>query len=134
MNNLTKWIVIGVVAVLAGFMLFGQDSKPRKTISVEEAHAMLAKDSTIVVLDVRTPEEYTGSLGHIEASVLIPVQELKSRVGELEKYKGKTIFAVCRTGNRSGKACDLLSKQGFAVVNVDGGMTKWNEKNFPVAK
>jgi rhodanese-related sulfurtransferase len=118
--------------VVGGTILFCQGH--RNAVSVEEAHQLIARDSTIIVLDVRTPEEYTGPLGHIDKSVLIPVQELEKRLGELEQYKDKRILAICRTGRRSATATDLLTKHGFDAYNVEGGMQQWNEKGLPVVK
>ncbi|MEK7671532.1 MAG: rhodanese-like domain-containing protein, partial [Bacteroidota bacterium] len=82
----------------------------------------------------RTPEEYTGELGHIDHSLLLPVQELEKRIGELERYKGITILAVCRTGRRSAKATEILTKSGFKAISVEGGMVKWNDMKFPVVR
>ncbi len=128
-------IGIPLLAAVAGILLFAQTSNDKNNaVSVEEARKIIAADSTVLVLDVRTPEEYTGQLGHIDHALLIPVQELEKRIGELEEYKGKTVLAVCRTGRRSGSATDLLKEKGFTVKNVEGGMVKWNEENLPVVK
>lgn len=104
------------------------------TVSVEEAHRLITTDSSVVVLDVRTPEEFTGNLGHISGAVLLPVQELQQRLAELEKYKEKTILAICRTGRRSAKAVKILTEAGFKACNVEGGMVRWNEKGLPSVK
>lgn len=85
---------------------------------------MIAQDSTVVVLDVRTREEYGSATGHLQRSLLIPVQELEQRIEELAPYKERKIIAYCRTGKRSGKAADLLAKHGFTVLNMEGGITK----------
>ncbi len=104
-----------------------------KQISPEELHARIARgDSTLVLLDVRTPEEYFGETGHLERSLLIPVQELKARMPELEGYRGKIIVAYCRTGRRSSQAADMLRAEGFSVLNLTGGITSWSERMLPV--
>ncbi len=103
-------------------------------IPVEEAQKLIASDTSIVVLDVRTPGEYHGNLGHIRNSILIPVQQLESRMNELEQYKERKIVVVCRTDNRSGVARDMLTKQGFTAVNILGGMVKWNSKGYAVER
>ncbi len=119
--------------VVFGVVLFGQSSN-KKAVSVEEAQAMIVKDSSVVILDVRTPAEYTGELGHVKHSILIPIHELEHRLGELDSCKGKTILAICRTGRRSGNATDILATHGFKVLNVEGGMVQWNAKQLPVEK
>lgn len=79
-----------------------------------------------VMIDVRTPGEYIGPLGHIEGSMLIPLHELENRLHELEKYKSEKIVMICRSGNRSGTATALLIRHGFKARNMIGGMIKWN--------
>ena len=121
------------VLVVLGVVLFGQSGN-KKAVSVEDAQAMIVKDSSVVILDVRTPAEYTGELGHVKHSILIPIQELEQRLGELDSCKDKTILAICRTGRRSGNATEILGTRGFKVLNVEGGMVQWNAKQLPVEK
>lgn len=127
-------IAIILLVAVVGIVLFVQSSKGKGVVSVDEARKIIAEDSTVLILDVRTSEEYSGELGHIDHALLIPVQELETRIGELEVYKGKMILAVCRTGRRSGTATELLTKKGFRVKNVAGGMVKWNVEKLPVVK
>ena len=87
-------------------------------------------DNETVVLDVRTEEEYYGPLGHINGSILIPINELEDRIDELNDYKENTIYVVCRSGNRSEFGKDILNENNFTAVNVDGGMLDWKaDKN-----
>jgi rhodanese-related sulfurtransferase len=108
-----------------------QDGR-RETISARETYELVQKDSSVVILDVRTPEEFYGSSGHVEGSILIPVQELDQRVEELAQYKDRTIIAVCRSGNRSGHATAFLNEKGFRAMNMVGGMIKWRAEQLPV--
>ncbi|MBC8346479.1 MAG: rhodanese-like domain-containing protein [Candidatus Marinimicrobia bacterium] len=78
------------------------------------------------MVDVRTPGEYDGKLGHIDGAILIPLNELPQRLNELEDYKSEEIIMVCRSGNRSGKATKLLINNGFNAKNMVGGMIRWN--------
>lgn len=122
------------LGAIAGTILFSQVAERKKAVSVEEAEHLIAHDSTVIVLDVRTPEEYTGPLGHIDHSLLIPLQTLEGRIGELEQYKSKRILAICRTGRRSATATEILTKHGFEAYNVEGGMVRWNEKGYRTVK
>jgi len=107
----TPIALIAVAAVLLlGWFLFGAGSIA--ALTPEEAQQMAAADSSVVLLDVRIPQEFSSDTGHLEGAILIPVQELEERVNELAPYKDKTIIAYCRTGNRSGKATALLQTQG----------------------
>lgn len=86
-----------------------------------------------LLLDVRQPEEYTGPLGHVPGATLIPLGELSSRLGEIDEYKDKTVIAICKSGGRSAKACEILINAGFAsVLNLAGGTQSWNQKGFAV--
>ena len=54
----------------------------------------------------------------------------KDRIDELNDYKENTIYVVCRSGNRSGFGKDILNKNNFTAINVDGGMLDWKtDKN-----
>jgi rhodanese-related sulfurtransferase len=64
--------------------------------------------------------------------LFIPVQELKERVGELERFRDKTVIAYCRSGNRSGVAAEILGKHGYTAVNMEGGILQWKKENLPV--
>ncbi len=75
-----------------------------------------------LLLDVRTPMENAAQA--IEGSYLIPVQELGTRVHELPK--DKEIVVYCRIGNRSAYACAWLSRLGYRVKNLEGGIVLWN--------
>ncbi|MBI3585509.1 MAG: rhodanese-like domain-containing protein [Ignavibacteriales bacterium] len=103
-------------------------------MTVTQVREMIEKDSSVVLLDVRTPIEWRNESGHLKDAILIPVQELEARVKELAPYKHKTIIAYCRSGNRSGTATKFLDAQGFNVFNMEGGMIQWNTEKFPVVK
>lgn len=111
-----------------------------KGVRPKEAYDMINNDTNIVVLDVRTPAEYQSKTGHLwyneagqkKKAILIPVQELQSRLKELEPYKDKTVIAYCRTGNRSGVAAQFLERMGYRVFNLLGGIVQWQAEGLPV--
>jgi len=85
----------------------------------------------ILVLDVRTAEDFIGEQGHIPQAVNIAVEELPQRIDELAERTEKPIAIVCRTDRRSAKAAQILGRNGFADVHVvKGGMTLWNENKY----
>lgn len=75
-----------------------------------------------LLLDVRTQEEF--SQGYIEGAMLIPVDELSSRLDEIEAYKDKPVLVYCRSGNRSVTASNILIENGF--TNVHNLLTGYN--------
>ncbi len=111
---------------LAIFLLMGcAKTEFSDVITMEEFKSSVLADDTIV-LDVRTEEEFYGPLGHIEGATLIPIDELTDRMSELSFVKDKTIYVVCRSGNRSGRGKDILNANNFTAVNVNGGMLAWD--------
>ena len=138
-NVLIGALLIGVLSVL-GFNIAAQDELSKKdqsdgsdvtivnqvpSITVAGVRARMARGKPFI-LDVRTIPEYEGPLGHIEGAKLIPVQELDSRLEELEPYRDQEIIVVCRSGNRSRRATKLLNSYGFNAINMLGGMKAWN--------
>jgi rhodanese-related sulfurtransferase len=121
----------GVIILVGGYLVAQQLNTGARMTPVEVQKAV-ENDSTVVVLDVRTPAEFTGELGHIKGALLIPVQELEQRIGELDQYKKQRIITVCRSGHRSAQAAALLKANGFDVVDMAGGMSRWNADHLPV--
>ncbi len=120
-----------IVLVVIGLIL-AQRGRGFDTISAEEAHERLARDTTMVVLDVRREDEFSGETGHLPRAILIPFEDLERRVGELEPYKHRPLLVYCRSGRRSANASEFLSHQGFSPLNLDGGILRWSERGFPV--
>ena len=71
----------------------------------------------MTLLDTRTVWEYTQ--GHIDGFANIPVDELRERLGELDK--SKPVYVICQSGLRSYIACRILSGSGFECYNFSGG-------------
>lgn len=104
-------------------------------LSVQEVNALLQTSKEILLIDVRTAEEYNGHLGHIAGSTLKPVQEIEKWVGEIDRDTAETIVFICRSGNRSGRAAEFFQDKGYKnLVNMTGGMLAWNKANLPTEK
>jgi phage shock protein E len=86
------------------------------------ARGAAALPDNAVVLDVRNPDEWDA--GHLEKSTLIPLPELATRLGDVEKLTGgdksRPIVVVCRSGTRAGRAKELLAQQGYTNVTNGG--------------
>lgn len=106
-----------------------QRDAPAPSITVEHLRAQIDSDSTVLVLDVRTPEEYYGPLWHIEGALLIPIQEIEDRMEELSEYHNEEIYVICRSGGRSSIVTRMLLETGHKATNVEGGMEAWNRMN-----
>ncbi|MDH5612074.1 MAG: VTT domain-containing protein [Gammaproteobacteria bacterium] len=101
-------------------------------LAVDELKQRLDSDEEVLLLDVRTAEDYVGEQGHIAGSKLIPLEELEYRLEEIGDYLEKPVVTICRTDRKSAKAAQLLAQHGFADVHVAKmGMTDWIKKNYP---
>jgi phage shock protein E len=92
-----------------------------KNINACELRDKMDRKEDFLLLDVRTPQENASY--SIAGSYLLPVQELSTRVGELPK--NKEIVVYCRIGNRSAFAASYLSRLGYTVKNLEGGILSW---------
>lgn len=124
--NKIKTLITIVFLFLSSFACAQQDQS--NSITMEQFKEKLKSDKDLIVLDVRTAEELAGPLGKIENAINIPVQVLEQRVDELEKYKDKEIFVICRTQNRSPIGASILTAKGYKAKYVLGGMTVYNQK------
>lgn len=104
-----------------------QDEKATiKEINISEAHELINNNDTLVIVDVRTPEEYNG--GHIEKAINIDFynSDFENNLRTLDKNLPYLIY--CRSGNRSNMAKDIFQQMGFGeVYELDGGYNLWQE-------
>ena len=98
-----------------------------------EGFAALTKQADVVILDVRTAEEYAE--GHIEGAILI--DQKKDDFESLAKQqltKDKHIAVYCRSGRRSANAAGRLAAMGYKCTNLKGGIMAWQEAKMPITK
>ena len=102
-----------------------------RELDPKEYQAEFATKDNAVLLDVRTPEEYEE--GHIEGAKLININD-PSFIAEVDKLdKDKTYYINCRSGARSGRACQYMASKGFGeLINLRGGIIAWGENELPV--
>lgn len=124
-------IPVGVeapVCEVLGTLKAGLDNIEVKRLSAKDLKILLEGKQPPIVLDVRGEDEYTGELGHILGSKLLPLGELQKRINEVNKFTKRGIVTVCRRGERSRNAAALLIKNGIEnVTTLEGGMERWNE-------
>ncbi|HEU4374997.1 MAG TPA: rhodanese-like domain-containing protein [Telluria sp.] len=123
---------VALVLISGGFLLFPALQPRGKRASALQVTQIMNRGKSVVV-DVRTPEEFAA--GHLRDAKNIPLADLGTRIGELEKSKGRSVVVVCQTGARADKAVRQLAAAGFDdVVSLDGGLTAWQAAGLPVAK
>jgi len=118
-------ITSAMVIMLAGCGNATENSKLLgfQSVAPEEALQRLESDEGIILLDVRTPEEYTA--GHIPGSQLIPLQTLEEEAPQQLNDKDAIIFVYCRSGRRSLEAAEILVELGYTQVYDLGGIIDW---------
>ncbi|MDC0172180.1 rhodanese-like domain-containing protein [Gammaproteobacteria bacterium] len=75
-----------------------------------------------MIIDVRTPIEW--ETGHLPGAKLIEWQEIAEKIANVTTNKDETIYVYCRSGNRSGKAKEILDQLGFSNVLNAGGVAE----------
>ena len=95
-------------------------------ITISELKERLSNGEKVNLVDVREPSEHKDfNIG----GVLIPLGKIKSmEVDQLEALKDQELICYCRSGNRSGQACQILDMLGFTnTKNLQGGMLAWQK-------
>ena len=89
-----------------------------KEIAFDEFYQFYQKES-LSVLDVREAEEFETL--HLEGAQNLPLSQLADIYDQLDK--DLLHYVICKSGMRSARACQFLAEQGYEVINVQGGMT-----------
>lgn len=91
-------------------------------LTTQELEQKLKSGEPLNLIDVREVDEWQA--GHIKEARNIPLSEIVQRVDEFPQEEMEIVL-ICRSGGRSGKACDYLGALGHTVINVTGGMLAW---------
>jgi len=127
-------IGIALLAIVSFLPSLVAKLRAKPMMSVEEMKEKLDAGDDVLLLDVRTANEFVGEQGHVNGAVLMPLEELKDNIKSIERFQEKTVMTICRTDRRSAKAARILANNGFSDVHVIKlGMTDWNDKGYPLA-
>ena len=118
-------IIVLIVAIIVVMSFSKSSESVIQTLNSEEVSEII-QDESLIIIDVRTEEEYES--GHIEKAINIPYTEIESKVNY---DKDQAIAVYCRTGVRSSEAAKTLEKMGYTkiynlggVENIDVELTK----------
>ena len=127
----SKYVVSLMVMIMSVIQVSGCNGNNNIiSVSAPEFDKEIKGDS-VQLLDVRTPLEYAE--GHIAGALNINVQSDDfQQVAEKELSKDSTILVYCRSGRRSMNAAEILTKLGYKVINLKGGIIEWREDGLPV--
>lgn len=119
-------LIIGVVIIIAIVLLGNRNEKGYQKISVEEANEIMDNHDNIVIIDVRTIEEYQS--GHIKNAVCIPNESINNdSISKLPDQEQK-ILVYCQSGRRSKQASNKLIKLGYCNVFDIGGINAYSDR------
>ena len=126
-------IALALLAAVIFLPHFVRKLREKPMLAVDELKRRLDAGEKLLLLDVRSAADFAGEKGHIAGALNIPLEELAARQGELESRREQPVLLVCTTDRRSSKAAAQLAVAGFAKVQVvQGGMSAWRERGWPV--
>lgn len=119
-----KWIpILMALLLLSGCAAQAQKEQSYRQINMDEAIAMMEAESDYIILDVRTPEEFSEK--HIPGAINIANETIGSEeIPELPD-KDQLILVYCRSGNRSKQASEKLVALGYTNIIEFGGINDW---------
>jgi rhodanese-related sulfurtransferase len=101
-------------------------------ITVDELFDRVNSDQPPLLVDVRSPKEFTEGYGHIPNARSIELLELESKFEDLQPFKDKEIVTMCPGGGLSLVAVEILEKAGFTdVKSLKGGTDLWHQSGYP---
>lgn len=128
---------IALLAALAGLVVGGCSIKSIKTFGYRnvttDVFESQIKSENVQILDVRTKKEFDE--GHLAEAKQIDIKnEDFMKTAKTVLDKSKTIAVYCRSGKRSANAAKQLSDAGYKVINMKGGILKWESEKKPIVK
>lgn len=104
---------------------------PYHKLTPPVAYEMMRDSPGMLVLDLRTPQQFNGRSGHIRQARNIPLARLPYRILEIITFREDTILIYCEANECADKATSILAASGFeSIVLMDGGIDQWIRKGF----
>jgi len=128
------YILVSLFAAFLVAILVLEARRGGAKVSSQGLVSLMNKDEAVIV-DIRDRKDFAQ--GHITGSVHIPLNNVKSRANELNKFKDKDvqIVVVDKMGQHSAMAVKQLNAEGYDnVVRLNGGIADWQGENLPLVK
>lgn len=135
-----RWTIPLLVLLLAVLLLPGcsylrrrqANRPPYRKLSPSVAYELIRDNPGILVLDLRTPQEFDGPTGHVRGASNIPLERLPYRMLEIATYRQETFLVYCRrAGDCAGQGMAILRSSGFEnAILMDGGIDSWIRAGF----
>ncbi len=140
MRNIKRIGVAFSLATILMFITMACSSTSKATQAVGKVETVSPEQfiqglqqGNVQLLDVRSAEEYAE--GHLDSAINIDVQEPDFQAEtSRELQKDKKVYVYCRSGRRSLLAGEMLAKDGYTVIDLDGGILGWIKAGYPVVK
>ncbi len=116
----------------------GSGKKPRSPywiVTAPIAFQILRDTPDTLVLDLRTPQEFQGDIGHLARARNIPLDRLPFRLLEISSYRSETLVVYCRRDGCGDAGMKVLRASGFSDgILIDGGIDAWIEEGFKTVR
>lgn len=139
--NLFSWdlvlpLLVGMGAIFLIRMMPRLMAGGTPFVPVTDLKARMDRGEDLLVLDVRSPKEFTSKGGHVPGALNLPLTDLPMRLrdsGEdLAAFRETPVFVMCQTSSRAAHAARALKKAGFLNLSVvSGGMQAWRGHRHP---
>jgi rhodanese-related sulfurtransferase len=126
-----QWLLVSLLMILIYAFAFLERSRGGKPISAHEVTRLINGEEAVLV-DLRDAKEFNE--GHIAGALHIPQSKMASRISELDKYREKIIVLADKMGNQAGAVGKNLTKAGFQVNRLQGGVAEWANQGLPLIK
>ncbi len=121
-------VVVVLIAVVTFVMLRPATSAGKKLSPADYQSQFATSNTPYLLVDVRTADEF--ATGHIHGAVNIPLDTLETQLNGIPQTQPVVLY--CHSGNRSGKAAQLLSNAGYKQIYDLGGINAWTEQGYPI--
>ena len=130
----TMFGLVLAIAMLVTACSSGSDTATVELVSPEQAAQVIDEDpSGLIVLDIRTPEEYNEVRIADAINIDFYDTDFADQLDALDKNDPYVMY--CRSGNRSSDAVKTMKELGFTeVYEIDGGIVNWYEAGYPVVE
>lgn len=111
--------------------MFGFFAPDVPQITAEEVKQALGEDQDLLLLDVRTPEEFAKN--RIKGAINLPIDQIEAKIASVIQDKQKIIYVYCLSASRSVHAVGVMKKLGYTnVYNMTSGLLAWRAKQYPL--
>jgi len=117
--------------VLIYIFALTERTKGGKPIACSQLVSLMNADEAVLV-DVRAANDFQA--GHVHGAINIPHTKIATRLSEIEKHREKVVVLTDQMGQHAGGVGKEMTKQGYTVRRLSGGMSEWQQQNMPVVQ